>query len=74
MKLYLTANKSKLQEAGTFKVADLGCADAKNDLATLKAIIELVKEITPGVSILFYMNDMPQTDASTIMANVDALK
>ena len=68
---YLLDNKAKLKDKGVVSVVDLGCADGKNDLDILRQIIGMVRDIVgKECEVVIYMNDIPQTNASTIITNV----
>eukprot|EP00347_Sterkiella_histriomuscorum_P000765 403374587 len=70
-KSYIHKNLNAIKQRKFLQIADLGCADGKNDTQLLFQLVKIVrKEISEDFQINIYMNDLPSTNASTIIKNV----
>lgn len=53
-----------------FVIADFGTADGMNSVKLFKAIIEQVRDYSPEMPIIIYLNDLPFTDLTKSSVNV----
>jgi len=51
-----------------FVIADLGCANGKNSVIIYKSIITTVRDISPAMPIIIYLNDTINSDFSSAFA------
>ncbi len=56
---YVQMKITYLQAKGNITIADLGCADGKNDAINLIEIIKVIQEEAPFLEIIVFMNDLP---------------
>eukprot|EP00347_Sterkiella_histriomuscorum_P023399 403334784 len=69
---YILKNKNAIKQRKLLQIADLGCADGKNDAKLiLNQLIQVAREeLSKNFPINIFMNDLPSTSASTIIKNV----